>query len=63
MDRGLAIDILKALTCCTIHQLSCHECPLYDMETGICRPWTDEEVIDAVRTLNSTCNHLNETNI
>ena len=53
MNRELAIDILKALACCTIHQLSCHECPLYDMETGICRPWTDEEVIDAVRTLNS----------
>lgn len=52
MDRDFAIAILKAVACCSIHGLSCYECPLFDKETHKCRPWQDSEVVEAVRTLN-----------
>ena len=52
MDRDLAIDILKAVACCSISELHCYECSLWDDEKHSCRPWTDEEVTEAVRVLN-----------
>jgi hypothetical protein len=52
MDRDFAIAILKAVACCSTSALSCYECPLYEKETHRCRPWHDDEVVDAVRTLN-----------
>lgn len=52
MDRDLAIDILKALACCSNEELTCGECPLWDNSKSKCRPWTDEEVAEAVRVLN-----------
>ena len=52
MDREFAIAILKAVACCSTHDLSCYECPLFDKETHKCRPWNDDEVVDAVHTLN-----------
>ena len=60
-DRDLAIELLKAVACCTVRELHCYDCPLYD-ETGRCRPWTDEEVAQAVRTLNGERN-TNETDL
>jgi hypothetical protein len=52
MNRDLAINILKAVACCSTHDLSCYECPLFDKETHKCRPWHDSEVVEAVHTLN-----------
>ena len=51
MDRELAINILKALACCSLPELHCYECPLWDTKKHKCRPWTDDEVRDALRTL------------
>lgn len=53
MDRELEINILKALACCTVTELHCYECPLWDGEKHKCRPWTDAEIVVAVRTLNA----------
>ena len=52
MDRDFAIAILKAVACCSTASLFCYECPLFEKETHICRPWTDSEVTEAVHTLN-----------
>ena len=52
MDKDFAIDILMAIACCSLRELSCFECPLWDDETHLCRPWQDEEVVEAVRLLN-----------
>lgn len=52
MDKDLAIHILVALACCSIPQLLCYDCPLYDAPNNKCRPWSEEEVAEAVRTLN-----------
>lgn len=53
MDRELAIEILIALACCSVTKLHCiGDCPLYDIDKNICRPWTDDEVREAVRVLN-----------
>lgn len=51
MTKNLAIKLLKAVACCSTAELTCEECPLYDEHDG-CRPWTTEEVTDAVRFLN-----------
>ena len=51
MDRELAIDILKAVACCALPELHCYECPLWDTKKHKCRPWTDDEVRDALHTL------------
>ena len=50
MDRTLAQDILIAIACCSVIELRCYDCPLYG-EDGRCRSWSNEEVVDAVRTL------------
>ena len=52
MDKELAIEILKAVACCSLPELHCYECPLWDTKKHKCRPWTDDEVRDAVHTLN-----------
>ena len=52
MTRNEAIDFLKAVACCTVTELRCSDCPLYDEQTYRCRPWHDSEVVEAVRTLN-----------
>lgn len=52
MDREQAIEILIALGCCTEPELLCNECPLWDDKKLKCRPWMDEEVVEAVRLLN-----------
>lgn len=52
MDKELAINILIAVAVCSFTGLYCYECPLRDNEKGKCRPWTDDEVRDAVHTLN-----------
>ena len=52
MDRDFAIAILKAVACCSVPRLKCYDCPLYDEVTGKCRPWHDDEVVEAVHTLN-----------
>jgi hypothetical protein len=52
MDRELAIEILKAVACCSLPELHCYECPLWDTKKHKCRPWTDDEVREAVHTLN-----------
>ena len=52
MDRETAIDILKAVACCSVRELHCYECPFWDDKKNDCRAWTDEEARDAVRTLN-----------
>lgn len=51
IDKKLAIDILKAMACCSVRELTCCDCPLWDDETHRCRPWTDEEVTEAVHVL------------
>jgi hypothetical protein len=51
MDRELAINILKAVACCALPELHCYECPLWDTKKHKCRSWTDDEVRDALRTL------------
>lgn len=50
MTKKLAVNLLKAAACCSTYGLSCLECPLYN--DGECRPYTDEEIIEAVRFLN-----------
>ena len=62
MDRNFAIEILKAMACCSITGLRCDECPFYvedpELERGAeCRSWTDAEVIEAVRVLNGESGH------
>ena len=52
MDKDLATNILIAVACCTVAELRCYDCPLWDNDTRRCRPWTDDEVRDAVHTLN-----------
>lgn len=53
MGRDFAIEILKALACCTVTELHCDcDCPLWDKKKGCCRAWTDEEVREAVHLLN-----------
>lgn len=52
MDKEFAIAILKAVACCSTRELSCFDCPLWDNKTSKCRPWTDDEVTEAVHTLN-----------
>lgn len=54
MDKKLAVDLLMAVACCSVSGLSCYECPLYNEQDGRCRPWRDEEVVEAVRMLNMT---------
>jgi hypothetical protein len=52
MDREFAIAILVALACCSVVGFHCiDDCPLYDIDKHECRPWTDDEVRDAVHTL------------
>lgn len=55
MDRDFAIEILKAVACCSIPGVHCDECPFYVEELkrgGECRAWTDADVVEAVRVLN-----------
>ena len=52
MDKDFAIDILMAIACCSVKELRCFECPLWDDATHLCRPWQDEEAVEAVRLLN-----------
>ena len=52
MDKDFAIEILKAVACCTVRELTCYDCPLWDNKTHRCRPWTEEEASEAVRVLN-----------
>jgi hypothetical protein len=52
MDKELAINILIAVAVCSVTGLYCDECPLWGNEKGKCRPLTDDEVRDAVHTLN-----------
>lgn len=53
MDKEFAIAILKAVACCsTMGLYCCDDCPLWDKEKCNCRPWTDDEVREAVHTLN-----------
>lgn len=52
MNRKLAVDILKAIACCSITELHCSDCPLYEEEPGKCIPWRDDEAVEAVRLLN-----------
>ena len=59
MNEKLAIELLMAQACCSITGLTCDECPLYrepEYEEEFadrlsCRPWTDEEIVEAVRFL------------
>ena len=52
MDRNFAIEILIALACCSVTNLHCIDnCPLYDVDRHACRPWTDDEVREAVYAL------------
>ena len=51
MNKDLAIEILKAMACCFIIGLTCSDCPLWDNKTHRCRPWSEEEVTEAVRAL------------
>lgn len=51
MDRDLAVEMLIALACCSLSELHCDECPLWDERKGKCRPWTTEEVTEAVYVL------------
>ena len=50
MNKENAKNILMAVACCSLSELSCGDCPLYE-EDGRCRPWTNEEVVEAVRFL------------
>lgn len=50
MNKKKARNILMALACCSVSELRCGDCPLYE-EDGHCRPWTKEEVVEAVRLL------------
>lgn len=52
MDREQAVDVLIALGCCSMTGLYCYECPLWDKQKEKCRPWADDEVVEAVRLLN-----------
>ena len=45
MDKELAIEILKAVACCSLPELHCYECPLWDTKKHKCRPWTDEPIV------------------
>lgn len=50
MTKELAYKLLMVVACCNTIGLACEECPLW--ESGDCRPYTDEEVVKAVRFLN-----------
>lgn len=57
MEKDYAVEILKALACCSVRRLSCSECPMWEEFDdgklgGKCYGWTDEDVFKAVRTLN-----------
>lgn len=48
-----AQDVLIALACCSMEKLACSDCPL-EGENDTCDAWTDEDVAEAVRTLQGT---------
>lgn len=50
MNKKRAQRVLIAHACCASTKLSCCDCPLLE-EDGRCRPWTDEELVEAVRSL------------
>lgn len=50
MNKKRAQELLIALACCTVTELRCYDCPLHE-EDGRCRPWTDGEIVEAVRVL------------
>ena len=51
MDKNEAEKILIAVACCSTPGLHCDtDCPRY--VDGVCNDWTDEEAVEAVRTLN-----------
>lgn len=50
MTKKDAIDILIAVACCTLVELTCLDCPLF-REHRMCRAWNDDEVVEAVKLL------------
>ena len=62
MDEERAINILKALACCSVPKLHCDECPMWKPYEdgrlgGECYPWDDYDVVEAVRFLNGNTNY------
>ena len=56
MDEKRAVELLLAYVYCSIPELLCEDCPMYDpewKETAFigCRMWQHEEVVEAVRFL------------
>ena len=56
MREKAAARALIALACCSVSGLQCDQCPYYDPHEAdnleCCRPWTNEEVTEAVSVLN-----------
>lgn len=56
MKERAATKALIALACCSVSELQCNQCPYYNPreadDSECCRPWTNEEVTEAVNVLN-----------
>lgn len=55
MNKRQAINLLIAVACCSVVDLSCYDCPYYNADKE-CRSWLDEEVKEAVNLLNKEKN-------
>ena len=56
MDEKRALELLLAYVYCSIPELLCEDCPMYDTsgnESALmgCKLWQHEEVVEAVRFL------------
>lgn len=51
MTRDEAIEILMAVACCSITELSCYDCPMWNSKVQ-CNGWKNDEVVRAIDVLN-----------
>lgn len=53
MERDVALNFLIANAICTTSNgdLTCEDCPLYESEFGSCTTPTEEQLSEAVRTI------------
>lgn len=51
MNKNEAIKILMAVACCSMTELHCCDCPMYDKNKVKCCNWSNEEVVEAVLML------------
>jgi hypothetical protein len=56
MTKDEAVEMLITYACCSIHEMSCEECPRCkapedEDELNWCDEWDDNDIIEAVKTL------------